>query len=70
MRNANIQGCELESLHEEIKTVQHASSPVGDVGGFKSRIRPAYPQRVVKGDLMGRRCIALDADMALNNNLT
>ena len=31
---------------------------------FKRRIRPPYPQRVVKGDLIGRRYIALVADMA------
>ena len=35
--------------------------PCGDAGGL-SRIRPPYPQRVVKGDLMRRRYIALDAD--------
>ena len=29
----------------------HAShTPREDAGGFKSRIRPPYPQRVVKGD--------------------
>ena len=38
--------------------------PSGDAGGFKPRIRPPYPQRVVKGDLMGRRYIALVADAA------
>ena len=32
--------------------------------GFKPRIRPPYPQRVVKGDLMGRRYIVLVADTA------
>ena len=46
------------------------SSPVGTPGVKGREIRPPYPQRVVKGDLMGRRYIALDADTALNNNLT
>ena len=32
--------------------------------GLKPRKRPPYPQRVVKGDLMGHRYIALVADTA------
>ena len=31
---------------------------------FRQRIHPPYPQRVVKGDSMGRRYIALVADTA------
>ena len=39
-----------------VSTFSHGTSPVnstvprGDAGGFKPRIRPPYPQRVVKGD--------------------
>ena len=45
-------------------------SSVRTPGVYKSRIRPPYPQRVVKGRLKGRRYIALVTDTALNNNLT
>ena len=33
-----------------IDYVIYPTCPCGDAGGFKSRIRPPYPQRVVKGD--------------------
>ena len=39
--------------------------PRGDAGGLSGEYILRIPQRVVKGDLMGRRYIALVADTAL-----
>ena len=36
--------------------------PPWGLQGLEPRLRPPYPQHVVKGDLMGRRYIALVAD--------
>ena len=40
----------LHSLHSVFRHYSIVSNPPWGRRGFKSRIRPPYPQRVVKGD--------------------